>query len=283
MKQLFITLCFVITLSSTFFNLSVYATQLPPSLNSNDSIAMELKGPVKTTTLYYNPDGFRLVYYFDSNGHLTLYEMIPDQSNGITLIQNTFDDKERPVITAWYQNVSASPTAILMEYEYDNENHTFQRTSTDFGKKSIINKGKLDALGRIVEETGVIAGRQTFTSVNEYASSGQMLKTTTVDAEGKLSSIYEMTYTPDGKFSKRQYTLVNSDGSNRASSCVSYYYENYRLIKIVYDDFIKQTSGIITYEYLSEDKHHNWTKMKKQETRESETKTTDIERIIEYY
>lgn len=283
MRQLLIVLSFVVAVSSTFFSLSVSAAQFPPSLNSNESITIELKGSVKTTTLYYKLDGFKLVYHFDSNGHLTLDEMIPDQNNGINLIQHTFDNKERPVITAWYQNVSSSPTAILMEYEYDDENHTFQHISTDFGKKNIISKGKLDTLGRIIEETSVILGRKTSTSFNEYDPSGKMLKTITVDVEGKPSSIREMTYMPNGKISKIQYTLVNSDGSDRASSCISYYYENSRLLKVVHEDFIKQTSNTSTYEYLSEDKYHNWTKMRKNETRESGMKTTDIERIIEYF
>lgn len=280
-----------ITCLSVLFTIVIIfsSTSASASPRSFDNKIMEsiniadLVEPVKKVTVSFNAGKSTIVYSFDENGCLRCLNLSNTITGGSMQITDNFDDKERLISDAWHQDISPfSITEFSVNYSYDDKNKTFQRTMTERGKTNITATGRLDSVGRPIEKIAFSLNNNSTKTTTEYNSSGQLIKETTDDAVGSPLSMVQKLYNLDGRLSTKLYYRTQKNGLLELFSKENYFYDHSRLIKAVKLEVPSKITESTIYEYLSEDNHHNWTKMKKSITTASGTKTEISERRIEY-
>lgn len=284
MKSLVIAIIlFLISVNNSF---TIANDQILSSKSVMEKVNIGLNGPVKKVIESPDDDNFIKRYYFNSNGCLYQKEWYAESSFRTTTITDTYDNKERIIKNKWdLRGTEPGATmAFYSVYSYDDVKRTYLSTRTENGKTEITSTGILDNYGNVIEKLGYsFGGRPTTKTVREFNDFGQEIKSTVYDIEGPVWSIVEKTYNPLGRqLSSLAYKRQSNSSLELASKEENFYKDN-RLDKTVYNDLLKKESKITTYEYLNEDKYHNWTKMKMTITAGTGTIVFDITRQIEYY
>lgn len=279
MKRLTIIIVLLAFVIQTSFNIvESHSSQEPTIKRLMGKINLELNGPVKKVTVCPDDGDFTTVYYFDTNGSLSLKESHAESSTNVINMTDTYDDKERVIKENLNLQGSQPSSSILFEYKYDDSSHTYLSTGQDGnGKVKINSRGILDNLGNLIEDEA-----KKYKTVREFNEFGQQTKVTVYRIDGSLQTRREMSYTPAGRLLMQSFYMKRLDGN--LENMEKYFYENNRLVKSIETNLLKQiTTETITYEYLNEDNFHNWTKMKKNITNVEGTRIVNVTRQIENY
>jgi hypothetical protein len=278
MKRLSIIIALLVIVIQNSFNISeAHSSQETTAKRFIEKVNLELNGPVKKVTVCPDDGDFTNVYYFDANGCLRQKEMQVESSTTVHKITDYYDNKERIIKESWSLQENQHFSSFSWEFNYDDSSHTYSTTSTQEGKVEFLARGILDNLGNLIEHEA--KSYKTFREFNEF---GQQTKVTVYRIDGSFQTRREMSYTPAGRLLMQSFYMKRPDGD--LDTMNKYFYENDRLAKSVEMNLLKQiTTETITYEYLTEDNFHNWTKMKKTITTGEGTRIVNITRQIEYF
>ena len=278
MKRLSIIIALLVIVIQTSFNISeAHSSQETTVKRFIEKVNLELNGPVKKVTVCPDDGDFTNVYYFDANGCLRQKEMQVKSSTTFLKITDYYDNKERIIKESNSLQENQNFSSFSWDFNYDDSSHTYSTTSTQEGKVEFLVRGILDNLGNIIEDE-----TKSFKTFREFNEFGQETKVTVYRIDGTLQTRIEKSYTPTGRLLMQSFYMKRPEGN--LENMNKYFYENDRLAKSIEINLIKQiTTETTTYEYLTEDKFQNWTKMKKTITTAEGTRIVNVTRQIEYF
>jgi hypothetical protein len=279
MKRLVIIIVLLVLAIQASFNIvEAHSRQEPTVKRFMEKVNLELNCPVKKVTVCPDDGGFITVYYFDGNGCLHQKESYAESSTGVINLTDTYDDKERIIKESLNLQGNQPSSSILFEYIYDDSSQTYLSTGQNGnGKVEINSRGILDNRGNLIEYESI-----SFKTVCGYNEFGQQTKATVYRIDGSLQTRVEKSYTSAGRLLTQSFYMKRPDGN--LENMNKYFYENNRLAKSIEINLLKQiTTATTTYDYLTEDNFHNWTKMKKTSTTAEGTSIVNVTRQIEYY
>lgn len=278
MKSLpIIIVLLVLTIQCSFNIVESHSSQEPTIKRFMEKVNLELNGPVKKVIVCPDDDNLTNVYYFNAYGCLRQKELQVKSPTTFLKITDYYDNKERIIKESSSLQENQNFSSFSWDFNYDDSSHTYSTTSTQEGKVEFLVRGILDNLGNLIEDE--TKSLKTFREFNDF---GQETKVTVYHIDGSLQTKIEKSYTPAGRLLMQSFYMKRLGGD--LDDINKYFYENDRLAKSIEINLMKQiTTETTTYEYLTEDKFHNWTKMKKTITTAEGTRVVNVTRQIEYF